>query len=334
MGVGAIVTGIDLRAACMTDSLWAAVKDAFAQFRFLHFPGQSALQPSDQLHFAQQFPHDEQYVRTMSGPIQSPFSLVTLPEHPLVMAQGNVTLKNHFGLTAELDATDLAVATGLEWHTDNIDSPTQSVLTSLHCLAAPRSGGETMFAGGPEIFAALSEAQQTVAASLTARYTRWDETNARRQSDGLCKVQAMMVPDGTRLARHAPHPLVGDTITAEHPLVRWGHRGSQQHGSIATTPSLLHSLEHAGTGEVLGFEESRDMLAALLRPGTTLAGREDIDQGLEKQQKGLAWAHRWTRGDFVCWDNRWMIHSTTSPLTWEGERLMHRVRLPAPAMST
>lgn len=328
LNVGAIVTGIDLRAACMTDSLWSAVRDAFAQFHFLHFPRQSALQPSDQVHFAQQFPHDEEYVKTMSGPIQSPFSLVTLPNHPLVMAQGNVLLEDHYGLTTQLAAADLAVESGLEWHTDNIDSPTQSVLTSLHCLAAPQSGGETMFAGGPGVFAALSEAQQAFATNLVVRYTRWDATNSRRQADGLSKIQAMMLPDGTRLAYEAPHPVVDDTITAEHPLVRWTHRGSQAQASIATTPSLLHSLQCTATGKVLGFEESRDTLAALLRPGTTTAtGSGDEDDASANQ----AWAHRWRKGDFVAWDNRWMIHSTTSPRFWVGDRLMHRVRLPAPA---
>lgn len=320
-GVGAIVTGIDLRASCMTESLWTGIRHAFSQFRFLHFPGQSALHPSDQLHFAQQFPHDEEYVQKMTGSIQSPFSLVTLPEHPLVMAQGNVALKNHYGLTTQLAAADLAVESGLEWHTDNIDSPAQSVLTSLHCLAAPKSGGETMFAGGSGVFAALSETQQRLASSLRVRYTRWDETNAQRQAEGLPKVQMVMVPDGTRLAQEAPHPAPGDTITAEHPLVRWDCRGVYQQASIVATPSLLHSLKDATTGKVLGAEESRKTLAMLLRPGTAPRG-----------VGGAAWAHRWKPGDFVCWDNRWMIHSTTSPLLWKGDRLMHRVRLPAPAV--
>jgi alpha-ketoglutarate-dependent taurine dioxygenase len=336
LGAGAVITDIDLRAARMTPSLWEGVREAFAEFHFLHFPGQAALQPSDQLHFAQQFPHDEEHVKTASGPIQSPFSLTTLPQHPLVMAQGNCALADHYGLTAQLEAADLAVESGLEWHTDNIDSPTQSVLTSLHCLAATRSGGETMFAAGPAVFSALSAEQQRLASTLTARYTRWDETNAQRAAQGLSKIQAMMLPDGIRLAPGAPHPLPGDTVTAEHPLVRWSERRGQQHGSLVTTPSILHSLRRATTGEVLGYEESRDTLAELLQPGTALhhaeaaAAAAAAGDGDDGSSGGRAWAHVWQRGDLVCWDNRWMIHSTTSPLLWVGDRLMHRIRLPAP----
>ena len=200
-----------------------------------------------------------------------------------------------------------------------------------------------MFAGGSGIFAALSETQQRLASRLRVRYTRWDETNAQRQAEGLPKVQMMMVPDGTRLTQEAPHPAPGDTITAEHPLVRWNCRGEHQQGSIATTPSLLHSLKDTATGKVLGIEESRRMLAMLLRPGTApQAGKDKGDYQQDEKDSlatkvarevaggGAAWAHRWKPGDFVCWDNRWMIHSTTTPLLWEGDRLMHRVRLPAP----
>lgn len=161
----------------------------------------------------------------------------------------------------------------------------------------------------------------------------------------------MMVPDGTRLAPEAPHPLPGDAVTAEHPLVRWGCSDFQKLGSITTTPSLLHSLRDTGTGDVLGFEESRDTLAMLLRPGTTALHSQNAVEEAGKQRSaserslykdatnkpskaGVAWAHRWSPGDFVCWDNRWMIHSTTSPLLWKGDRLMHRVRLPAPALAS
>ena len=316
---GAVVHGVDLRASAMTPALWADVRAAFEAFSWLHFPGQGALQPSDQLHFATQFPHDAAYVRSQESAVRSPFALVTLPEHPLVMAQGNVKLQNHYGLTAQLRAADLAVESGLEWHTDNIDSPNQSVLTCLHCLAAPQAGGQTLFAPGRVIVDALTTQQRDTAANLIARYTRWEVTNGVRESRGLPKMQALMEPDGTRLSRTAPHPEPGEVVTAEHPLLR------EHHGrpSLVASPSVLHSLRRLDTGEELGIEESRDTLAELLRPGTALT-----EEAAGDTRGGGAWEHWWEPGSLVAWDNRFMLHSTTSPLDWVGDRLMHRIRLP------
>ena len=62
----------------------------------------------------------------------------------------------------------------------------------------------------------------------------------------------------------------------------------------------------------------------LLRPGTEIA--EEAAGGAS----GGAWEHWWEPGSLVAWDNRFMLHSTTSPLDWVGDRLMHRIRLPVP----
>jgi alpha-ketoglutarate-dependent taurine dioxygenase len=167
----------------MTDALFSTVQQAFTAHSLLIFRDQHEFGPADLVAFAQRFPHNPEVKSLLS-----PFALQVLPEHPLVMAQGNEPLRNHYGLTTDEHYGFPSKENGLEWHTDNIDAHVPSIVTSLHCLATPSNGGDTLFASGTALFAALSPAQQRHAEQLVVRYCKWQlapGTQNCMRGDGL-----------------------------------------------------------------------------------------------------------------------------------------------------
>ena len=86
--------------------------------------------------------------------------------------------------------------TGLEWHSDGLDS-----LTALHCIETPKNGtGETLFANAFDIFDRLSPEEQWNAMKTTVLYSdRFTSgTGIPSAIDFQCGLR--MNPFGTKLS--------------------------------------------------------------------------------------------------------------------------------------
>eukprot|EP00747_Dinoflagellata_sp_TGD_P206871 gnl/TRDRNA2_/TRDRNA2_80507_c0_seq1.p1 gnl/TRDRNA2_/TRDRNA2_80507_c0~~gnl/TRDRNA2_/TRDRNA2_80507_c0_seq1.p1 ORF type:complete len:376 (+),score=45.04 gnl/TRDRNA2_/TRDRNA2_80507_c0_seq1:69-1196(+) len=234
-----------------------------------------------------------------------------LPSHPEVLCQGNVALDNHFGLTTHLKM--MLTYSNEGFHSDGMhiwqkDLP---VVTSMYNIHAPESGGQTLFACGRLAFQRAAPELQRKARRLLVHYI-YDESLGRPiMQNGIKRI-------GFATPRNASSATPRKVVRTVHPLVRLHPETGEE--SVYVSCGNIDFMEAKATDTEpalhLDTEASYELLEDLLSPVTDAP---------------LVYAHEWSVGDFVMWDNRLLLHSPGEPAEMTGQRLHHRVRLPGSA---
>jgi alpha-ketoglutarate-dependent taurine dioxygenase len=98
-----------------------------------------------------------------------------------------------------------------QWHSDIQFEPTPADYTSLRLTQLPKTGGDTLWASGYEIYDRFSPAYQRFFEGLTARFVGEGFIKAAKTNPE--RVKLYTEPRGSPLN-------VGDELTAVHPVVR------------------------------------------------------------------------------------------------------------------
>ncbi|MEM7059231.1 MAG: TauD/TfdA family dioxygenase [Pseudomonadota bacterium] len=174
----------------------------------------------------------------------------------------------------------------IEWHADHMHLKVTARASMLYCLECPPSGGDTLFACMYSGLAALASEEQAEAETLTARHS---------------------VAGLTKFLREKGAPGAGDqayevdeSLVVKYPLVR-------------SHPRTGRKALYFGSKVTIGIEGwDQPRAHAYL---TDLEARATAPD--------LRYAHKWSRGDAVLWDNRRVLHAGT-PFDMRHRRCMHR----------
>jgi taurine dioxygenase len=174
-----------------------------------------------------------------------------------------------------------------EWHADNSFKPALTRATLLYSVITPRHGGETRFADATRAYADLPADLKEQAKRLRTLHSI-QQLGARQAqvADGLSSAAA------GRLA---------DEADVEHPL-------APVHPVTGNRSLLLGSMV---VKSVVGLaEEQGNRLLAVLLAHTTSAP--------------YVYAHHWSQGDLVAWDNRALLHTASPCDSSHNSRLLFR----------
>ncbi|KAK4543052.1 hypothetical protein LTR36_005829 [Oleoguttula mirabilis] len=181
-----------------------------------------------------------------------------------------------------------------QWHSDIQFEPKPADYTSLRLTTLPKTGGDTLWASGYEIYDRFSKPYQKLFESLTATYT----------GDGFLKA-AKADPDNVKVyeaPRGSPEN-VGSTLSAVHPVVRTHPvTGWKTIMAIGPFPKRINELT---------AQESEDLLKTF---HSVITENHDL-------QVRFKWRNE---HDIAIWDNRCVFHSATFDYEGLGERFGHR----------
>ncbi len=190
------------------------------------------------------------------------------------------------------------------WHTDqSYRRPPPDVSLFLAVLPVPQGQGQTLFADGTAAYAALDAATQARIEGLDGLHV--SSSAGRRRQDVR--------------AGAAPRPLKPSEQPQRQPLVR-------THPS--TGAKALYLCEHGQMdwleGPVVGLE-----------PGPDGEGGRLLDRLMTHLTSApFTYAHEWSKGDLVIWDNRCTAHAATWFDAERESRIMWRTTVsgnPGPA---
>ncbi len=186
---------------------------------------------------------------------------------------------------------------GQAWHTDMSYSEPIAFLNVLYAIEVPqRDGvalGDTLFCNMRAAYDGLPEDLKNRIAGRTATHDfakLWDEMRQRPGS-----IRTALTPEQRRQKPPVRHPLV-----LEHPV-----NGRK---SLYCNPGYTVSIE--GMPE----QESNELLEFLFE---------------HQEKKQYQYAHNWTQGDVLAWDNLWTIHNAVADYRPEEHRLMRRCQVMA-----
>lgn len=167
------------------------------------------------------------------------------------------------------------------WHTDqSYRRPPPDVSLFLAVLPAPQGQGQTLFADGISAYDALPDAMKERIAELDGLHV---DSGAGRRREA---VRAGLPP-------RAP---VASKLSQRQPLVRV-HPDSGRKSLYLCEHGQMDWLD----GPIVGLE-----------PGADAEGARLLDQLMSHlTQPDFVYAHEWTKGDLVVWDNRCTVHAAT-----------------------
>ncbi|KAJ5086537.1 Taurine catabolism dioxygenase TauD/TfdA [Penicillium alfredii] len=180
-----------------------------------------------------------------------------------------------------------------EWHSDITFEPIPSDYTILRLTDLPKTGGDTLWASGYEVYDRISEPYQKFLESLTATY-------AQPRFNQVAKESGFEVYSG---ARGAPEN-VGDELRAVHPVIRTN--------PVTGWKSVFAVGSHVEKINGLAEEESRHLLNWFVN---LIVENHDL-------QVRLRWQNS---NDLAIWDNRSVYHAATWDYEDLGLRTGHRV---------
>ncbi|EXJ89885.1 hypothetical protein A1O3_02952 [Capronia epimyces CBS 606.96] len=178
------------------------------------------------------------------------------------------------------------------WHSDIAFEPVPADYTSLRLVELPRTGGDTLWASGYEIYDRISEPYQKFLEGLTATFAQpgFKEV-AERQGFQLYNKE-----------RGAPEN-VGDELKAVHPVVRTN--------PVTGWKSIFPVGGHVRHINGLTEQESRHLL--------------DWFVDLVYKNHDLQVRFKWKNAnDIAIWDNRSVFHSATYDYKGQGPRFGNR----------
>ncbi|KKY33980.1 putative taurine dioxygenase family protein [Diaporthe ampelina] len=181
-----------------------------------------------------------------------------------------------------------------QWHSDIQFEPYPADYTSLRLTELPKTGGDTLWASGYEIYDRFSEKYQQFFEGLTATFS----------GEGFLRAAAAD-PENVKIytePRGSPHNIGGELV-AVHPVVRTNPvTGWKSIFALGPFPRRINELTQ---------EESDELLRKFER---VLLDNHDL-------QVRFKWRNP---NDIAIWDNRSVFHSATNDYEGLGERFGHR----------
>ncbi|PYH44698.1 TauD/TfdA dioxygenase family protein [Aspergillus saccharolyticus JOP 1030-1] len=181
-----------------------------------------------------------------------------------------------------------------QWHSDIQFEPAPADYTSLRLTQLPRTGGDTLWASGYELYDRFSPAYRRFLEGLTATFS----------GDGFLQAAARNPTEVRIYEEPRGSPLnVGRELTAVHPVVRTNPvTGWKSVFAVGPFPKVINELT---------VEESEELLAKFKK---IVAESHDL-------QARLKWKNE---NDIAIWDNRSVFHTATFDYEGLGERFGHR----------
>ncbi|QKX61320.1 uncharacterized protein TRUGW13939_08468 [Talaromyces rugulosus] len=178
------------------------------------------------------------------------------------------------------------------WHSDITFEPVPSDYAILRLTQLPKTGGDTLWASGYEVYDRISQPYQKFLESLTATYAQ----PAFNQSAKEHEFQLYTAPRGS------PEN-IGDSLTAVHPVVRTN--------PVTGWKSIFAVGHHVQQINDLSEAESQHLLQWFVR--------------LIVDNHDLQVRHRWQNpNDVAIWDNRSVFHTATYDIEGQGPRTGQR----------
>ncbi|KUI54602.1 hypothetical protein VP1G_01976 [Cytospora mali] len=181
-----------------------------------------------------------------------------------------------------------------QWHSDIQFEPCPADYTSLRLTLLPKTGGDTLWASGYELYDRFSKKYQEFLEGLTATFV----------GDGFLRAAAAD-PEHVKVyekPRGSPQN-VGGELSAVHPVVRTNPvTGWKSIYALGPFPKRINELHK---------DESDELLAKLKR--------------LIQESHDLQVRFKWRNpNDIAIWDNRSVFHTATFDYEGLGERFGHR----------
>ncbi|KAM0322579.1 hypothetical protein ACHAQA_009426 [Verticillium albo-atrum] len=180
-----------------------------------------------------------------------------------------------------------------QWHSDIAFEPVPADYTSLRLVELPKTGGDTLWASGYEIYDRISKPYQNLFESLTATFAQPGFEEAAR----LGQFELYDKPRG------APEN-IGKELKAIHPVVRTN--------PVTGWKSIFPVGGHVSHINELTVEESKNLLDWFL---------ELLHKNHEVQVR-FKWVNE---NDIAIWDNRSTFHTATFDYNDQGDRFGNRV---------
>jgi len=301
----------------LTGEEFQEVIHLFNHYGLVVFRNQN-LHPQDEIEFAYNFPWNKEVpYDILCGPLgkrdAGKFTNWKLPEHQEIQVRGLAILKDHFGLSGKMDTQKNTK----EYHADGIhEYLTPPVMTSLYSLETPAVGGDTFFMSGALAYDMLGESMKQKCDKLYQYFRRepWpmnpngicaDFDNKNGDTLGTIYSSSFDASDWQEEPDREPSQI--------HPFV-FIHPDTKRR-AIITSAMWLHCLADE-YGNRLTCRESHEILREILEPA-------------EK----LAYQHQWQPGDFICFDNRTLMHSASPMFDYQdlpgaaGRRVLHQIEL-------
>ncbi|KAK3946771.1 hypothetical protein QBC32DRAFT_248844 [Pseudoneurospora amorphoporcata] len=179
-----------------------------------------------------------------------------------------------------------------QWHSDIAFEPVPADYTSLRLVQLPKTGGDTLWGSGYEIYDRISEPYQKFLEGLTATFQQPGFNKAAERNGFQIYAEARGAPEN-----------IGTELKAVHPVVRT----NPVTGWKSVYPVGGH-VKH-----VNGFtkEESDKLLGWFVE---LLERNHDL-------QVRFRWANE---NDVAIWDNRSVFHTATFDYDGQGERFGNR----------
>ncbi|KAK3399631.1 hypothetical protein B0T20DRAFT_434040 [Sordaria brevicollis] len=211
------------------------------------------------------------------------------PEISTISSIQNRQFYRHSDLPDSLSAKKQYTA---QWHSDIAFEPVPADYTSLRLVQLPKTGGDTLWASGYEIYDRLSEPYQKFLEGLTATF----------QQPGFNKAAELNGFEVHPGPRGAPEN-VGTELKAVHPVVRTN--------PVTGWKSVFPVGGHVKHVNGVTKEESERLLEWWLE--------------ILQRNHDLQVRFRWEgEGDIAIWDNRSVFHTATFDYDNFGERFGNR----------
>ncbi|KAI1452660.1 taurine catabolism dioxygenase [Annulohypoxylon moriforme] len=181
-----------------------------------------------------------------------------------------------------------------QWHSDIQFEPVPADYTSLRLTELPKTGGDTLWASGYDIYDRFSKPYQKFFEGLTATFI----------GDGFLNAAAAD-PENIKLYEQPRGSLsnTGRELKAVHPVVRTNPiTGWKSIFAIGPFPKYINELS---------AEESSELLDRFKR---AIVENHDV-------QVRFKWRNK---NDLAIWDNRSVFHTATFDYDGLGERFGHR----------
>lgn len=304
--VGARVNGLDL--AKVTDQeISQLLAPALETYGLLLFPAQE-LTPPQFFEVLRRFPDvDQEELNSQLNPFAQ-MDPSCLPELPTVRALGtqNSNPKLHRGAVPETNHM------GPEWHSDGCG------LTGLYAAEVPGSEDPrrtTWWASGYRAWDLLDSETQEKVKRLRLRFGPRHTLEASVAE--IWRRGGRMTRNGLRLAT----AVAPERLSAEERQRRLATTNPRRYEHFNGSPVRRHPFTDRLTLWSLpvfldscegmeSFHEAGEALEQLLLPGTS---------------GDSVYVHEWSPGDFVVWDNRSTLHSTTDVI--DAPQLMYQAFL-------
>ena len=207
------------------------------------------------------------------------------PDHPEVMILSN--------LTENGKPIGLADA-GQDWHTDMSFSRTIAFVNVLHARRVPRRDGRAL---GATLFASMGAAFDTLPAATRARIERLTATHDFEKFWEMMRARHAGATARQPLteAQRRSKPPVSHPMVLRHPLTG--------RPSLYADPGYTVRVDGLGAAASAALLE--DLFAHQLRPE-------------------FRYAHQWTEGDVLVWDNLQTLHTAVADYGPDEPRLIRR----------